>query len=560
MLYPQQNAARLTMRLDGVWDFALDHGSPEALSLDPARPLPGAETVAVPASFNDQKPDRAWRDHYGWVFYQRRITLPRACAGQRVVLRFGAVTHQARVWLDGEPIAGHRGGFLPFEVEVTGRLAPGASALLTVAADNRVSHSTLPVGNEPGQIAFFGSDNAGIPSVEHAKASARPQNRPNFDFFNYAGIQRPVTLYTTPAAYIADITLVPHISGRVEYRVETVGDGAVTVEILDPAGRPVAKAEGAAGSVDVPHPQLWEPWPGTPHLYTARVTFGEDCYEETFGIREVRVEGARLLLNGRPLYLKGFGKHEDSPLHGRGLDEAANVTDLHFMHWFGANALRTSHYPYAEEFYALCDREGILVIDETPAVGIGGAEGDPYQTYPLAGHHRQVLADLMTIRERYGSLAGRKLCFVGDGNNMANSLIAGGLMAGMQVTCVCPRTYRPAADVLAFTRPYGDSFELLEDPAAGVKDADVVVTAVWNNAANEAEAERRMREFLGYQLTGSLLENAKPGCMVLHCLPAHRGEEISNAVFEAHAQEIFDEAENRLHVQKAVLAILLAGK
>ncbi|HIV50125.1 MAG TPA: ornithine carbamoyltransferase [Candidatus Faecalibacterium intestinipullorum] len=175
-------------------------------------------------------------------------------------------------------------------------------------------------------------------------------------------------------------------------------------------------------------------------------------------------------------------------------------------------------------------------------------------------HPCQVLADLMTIRERYGSLAGRKLCFVGDGNNMANSLIAGGLMAGMQVTCVCPRTYRPAADVLAFARPYGDSFELLEDPAAGVKDADVVVTAVWNNAANEAEAERRMREFLGYQLTGSLLENAKPGCMVLHCLPAHRGEEISNAVFEAHAQEIFDEAENRLHVQKAVLAILLAGK
>ena len=395
MLYPQQNAARLTMSLDGVWDFALDHGDPAAPSLDPAQPLPGAETAAVPASFNDQKPDRAWRDHYGWVFYQRRITLPRACAGQRAVLRFGAVTHQAKVWLDGVLIAEHRGGFLPFEADLTGRLAPGASGLLTVAADNRVSHGTLPVGNEPGQIAFFGSDNAGIPSVEHAKANARPQNRPNFDFFNYAGIQRPVTLYTTPAAYIADITLVPHCDGRVDYRVETVGEGEVTVEILDPDGRPAARAAGAAGSVTVPQPRLWEPWPGTPNLYTARVTFGEDCYDETFGIREVRVEGTRLLLNGRPVYLKGFGKHEDSPLHGRGFSEVANVTDLHYMHWFGANALRTSHYPYAEKFYALCDREGILVIDETPAVGIGGADGDPYKTYPLAEHHRQVLAEMI---------------------------------------------------------------------------------------------------------------------------------------------------------------------
>ena len=395
MLYPQQNAARLTISLDGGGNFALDHGDPAAPTLDPAAPLPGAETVAVPASYNDQKPDRAWRDHYGWAFYQRQITLPRACAGQRVVLRFGAVTHQAKVWLDGALIAEHRGGFLPFEADITDRLAPGASALLTVAADNRVSHATLPVGNEPGQIAFFGSDNAGIPSVEHAKAGARPQNRPNFDFFNYAGIHRPVTLYTTPKDYIDGITIVPHCDGRVDYAVETVGAGSVTVEFLDPAGRCAAKAAGAAGSVVLPDPQLWEPWPGTPNLYTARVAFGEDCYDQTFGIREVKVEGTKLLLNGRPLYLKGFGKHEDSPLHGRGTDTVFNVADLHLMHWMGANSLRTSHYPYAEGFYDLCDREGILVIDETPAVGIGGADGDPYKTYPLADHHRQVLRDMI---------------------------------------------------------------------------------------------------------------------------------------------------------------------
>lgn len=176
-------------------------------------------------------------------------------------------------------------------------------------------------------------------------------------------------------------------------------------------------------------------------------------------------------------------------------------------------------------------------------------------------HPCQVLADLMTIRERRGALAGQKLCFVGDGSNMANSLIVGGLLSGMKVDCVCPHGYRPAADVLMFARKYGSAFRLMEAPAEGVKDADVVVTAVWNTAApGTSESESRLWDFAGFQLTSGLLKAAKPDCMVLHCLPAHRGEEISTAVFEAHADEIFTEAENRLHVQKAVLAVLLAGK
>ena len=155
-------------------------------------------------------------------------------------------------------------------------------------------------------------------------------------------------------------------------------------------------------------------------------------------------------------------------------------------------------------------------------------------------HPCQVLADLMTIRERRGTLEGQKLCFIGDGCSMANSLIVGGLLTGMRVTCVCPEGYRPA-------------------PAEGVKDADVVVTAAWNTAPGTPESERRLRDFAGFQVTSRLMEGAKPDAMLLHCLPAHRGEEISTAVFEEHADEIFDEAENRLHVQKAVLAILLAG-
>ena len=174
-------------------------------------------------------------------------------------------------------------------------------------------------------------------------------------------------------------------------------------------------------------------------------------------------------------------------------------------------------------------------------------------------HPCQVLADLMTIRERRGTLEGQKLCFIGDGCSMANSLIVGGLLAGMRVTCVCPEGYRPAADVLMFAHRYGEKFHLLTDPAEGVKDADVVVTAAWNTAPGTPESERRLRDFAGFQVTGRLMEGAKPDAMLLHCLPAHRGEEISAAVFEEHADEIFTEAENRLHVQKAVLAILLAG-
>lgn len=174
-------------------------------------------------------------------------------------------------------------------------------------------------------------------------------------------------------------------------------------------------------------------------------------------------------------------------------------------------------------------------------------------------HPCQVLADLMTIRERRGTLEGQKLCFIGDGCSMANSLIVGGLLAGMRVTCVCPEGYRPAADVLMFAHRYGEKFHLLTDPAEGVKDADVVVTAAWNTAPGTPESERRLRDFAGFQVTSRLMEGAKPDAMLLHCLPAHRGEEISTAVFEEHADEIFTEAENRLHVQKAVLAILLAG-
>ena len=174
-------------------------------------------------------------------------------------------------------------------------------------------------------------------------------------------------------------------------------------------------------------------------------------------------------------------------------------------------------------------------------------------------HPCQVLADLMTIREYKGKLDGLKMCYIGDGNNMANSLIVGGLKTGMSVSVACPENYHPAATTLAFAKKY-DCFELTDDPIKAAKDADVIFTDVWASMGQEGEAEIRKKAFKGFQINDEVMAVAKPDAMEQHCLPAHREEEITAKVFEEHANEIFDEAENRLHAQKAVMVLLMGNK
>lgn len=174
-------------------------------------------------------------------------------------------------------------------------------------------------------------------------------------------------------------------------------------------------------------------------------------------------------------------------------------------------------------------------------------------------HPCQVLADLMTIREYKGKLDGLKMCYIGDGNNMANSLIVGGLKTGMSVSVACPENYHPAATTLAFAKKY-DCFELTDDPIKAANDADVIFTDVWASMGQEGEAEIRKKAFKGFQINDEVMAVAKPDAMVQHCLPAHREEEITAKVFEEHANEIFDEAENRLHAQKAVMVLLMGNK
>lgn len=174
-------------------------------------------------------------------------------------------------------------------------------------------------------------------------------------------------------------------------------------------------------------------------------------------------------------------------------------------------------------------------------------------------HPCQVLADLMTIREYKGSLEGLKLCFIGDGNNMMNSLIVGCLKMGMKISVACPEGYDPDPRVLEFAKGNPD-FVLCRSPKEAAKDADVVFTDVWASMGQEEEAAARRTAFAGYQVNAELMALAHPDAMVQHCLPAHRGEEITADVFEAHADEIFEEAENRLHAQKAVLVKLMGNK
>ena len=380
-LYPQNNASRMMLDLGGIWDFRFQGDEKW-------------QTIAVPASYNDQNPDPRFRNYAGIVEYRRQITVPAVWKDLRISLRFDAVAHNARILLNGKEIAKHRGGFLPFEVEMDGLLNPGETAELTVEADNRINHTTLPIGTEGG-TAFFGSDNPGILAVEAGKKRQEEKgiNRPAFDFFNYTGIQRPVRLIATPRQYIRDITLVPSLSGEVRYRVETSETaGNVQAEAVDAAGKTVAQSDGREGILRIEEPKLWEPWPGTPYLYTARIRYGNDLYEMPFGIREIRVDGTRFLINEKPFRFHGPCKHEDSPFHGRGTDSCLNVTDIHLYHWMNANCFRTSHYPYAEEMYQLCDREGIVIVDETPAVGMWASEN---YGWGLNQYHRQVLLDMI---------------------------------------------------------------------------------------------------------------------------------------------------------------------
>ncbi|ANR68963.1 beta-glucuronidase [Staphylococcus equorum] len=399
MLYPVINKYRSIIDLNGIWDFKIEGVDDQ---IDVTRPLDTDLVIAVPGSYNDQDVTSDIRNHVGNVWYERTFTIPNVLRNERVVLRFGSATHKATVYIDGKEVTSHQGGFLPFEVDFDSEFGSGQHRL-TVCVNNILDETTLPVGEYSETINNDGK--------------IIKKNSPNFDFFNYAGLHRPVKIYTTPKVFIEDIEIVPEVlenSAKVQYKVTTnEAVPTIVVKLRDEKDNIVAETSGAEGIIEVDNPHLWQPL--NAYLYHLEVTLLDndqviDTYAERFGIRSVEVREGQFLINGEPFYFKGFGKHEDAYYSGRGMNEVTNVLDFNLMKWIGANSFRTSHYPYSEEMMRLADEQGIVIIDETTAVGVhlnfsailsGTTTRDTFKEIDTKEAHEAVIKDLIERDKNY---------------------------------------------------------------------------------------------------------------------------------------------------------------
>ncbi|XP_066588121.1 uncharacterized protein [Prorops nasuta] len=399
MLYPRESESREVKSLDGLWDFVV---SPEEDSLKGYREAwftnnlskdNGAIKMPVPSSYNDITTSKILRDHVGTVWYQRSFFVPSSWMGQRVFIRFGSVNYLAQVWVNGGLATNHEMGHLPFEVEISSYLVYGGKNWITVAVDNTLLQTSVP----QGKVVDATTDNG----TTHLQTYT-------FDFFNYAGIHRPVLLHTKPRVFIEDITIRTGLVGDmgiIKYIVQTAGlheDEIVTCKVsLVDADDTLASKEQSftlSGTIKVPNARLWwprgmDPQPGYLYTLEVRISVGNsstvDVYRLPIGIRTLAWTDTSLLINERPVYLKGFGRHEDSAIRGRGFDLVTMIRDHELLQWVGANAYRTSHYPYSDEVLDTTDRLGILIIDECPSV-------DTENFSPiLLNRHKESLSELV---------------------------------------------------------------------------------------------------------------------------------------------------------------------
>ena len=365
MLYPQSNLHRQVIDLSGFWGFRVDPQD-SGLGNGWQTGFADAQPIAVPSSWNDQFEEA--RDFLGPAWYQTEFGLPWGWNGKRISLRFGSVNYIAEVWLNGQLLGMHEGGHLPFEFDVKSLVRQSENQLV-LRVDGRLAFDHVPPGNVTGDPAdFFPSHAGNYPQAQ-------------FDFFPYCGIHRPVLLYATFPDSLRDLTVQTQFAGthgEIHVRAESNTTSSMIRCLLNGHGQHAIVKKAFSGDVaevdiDVPDVALWSP--ASPNLYDLLIELlqdGEvvDSYSLKVGVRTIRVEGNQLLLNDQPIYLNGFGRHEDFPVVGRGYLPALIVKDYALMQWIGANSFRTCHYPYSEQMLDLADQLGFLVIDETPAVGL----------------------------------------------------------------------------------------------------------------------------------------------------------------------------------------------
>jgi beta-glucuronidase len=376
MLRPQDSDTRERKSLNGLWQFRLD---PEGAGRSAgwfSGPLPDSRDMAVPASFNDIAADAAVRDYFGDIWYQTSMWVPQGWQGRRIVLHFESATHRATVWVNDVEVVSHEGGYTPFEADITDHVTADQPVRITALINNTLHWQSIPPG-----------------VIEDTPAGKR--QRYWHDFFNYAGIHRTVWLYATDLTHITDVTVTTDLdgdNGLIDYTVDTEGADDVETRVIlrDAEGTEVATNTGPTGTLSVPNAHKWAP--GNGYLYDLEVQLVRegtvvDSYHQSVGVRTVNVDGIRFLINGEPFYFTGFGKHEDLPVIGKGHSDAYLVHDFELLKWIGANSFRTSHYPYSEDVLDHADRQGIVIIDETAAVGLnmglGGGifGGQGYKTF-----------------------------------------------------------------------------------------------------------------------------------------------------------------------------------
>ncbi|WP_309379826.1 beta-glucuronidase [Cerasicoccus frondis] len=383
MLYPQRTQTRDLFELNGVWNFARENSdAPYATG------FVAEKQVAVPGSYNDLFTEEAFRNWHAGVWYSREFVLPRMLKSERIVLRFGSVSYRAEVYLNGQLLGGHETGYTPFEFDITDCVKFGEPNLLCVRGDNTLSNETVPMGNLQN-------------SPEAGQFAGQYPDTP-FDFFPYAGIQRPVAIYTTAKdAWLDTVQVETTYSGSTGHlTLQCKVKGSATqarIMVLDSEAEATVKINDGAfeAALSIADVALWDV--NQPNLYHAKIQLFDsvgnllDDYTQRFGVRTVLVEGNRLVLNGKPVYLQGFGRHEDFHIIGKGLNDSVNIRDHELLKWINANSYRTSHYPYSEELIQLADEQGILLISEAPAVSINF----DYVNEQTLKAHLDVLAELI---------------------------------------------------------------------------------------------------------------------------------------------------------------------